>query len=267
VELYRVDHSVQGASPLDIAEVLGERKSIVALTGAGLGQAAGISVFRRPDGSFLSEELEIWLQREYYDAATVPWYEKYWDFHDSIAKARPTQGHLALRAMVEAGVVSHVVTQNVDGLDLRAGTDVSHVSEVHGIDRRLSCPNFAECGFEVSTEDWLREYGRSLPPLCPDDGQILKPDFNLYGEKFARRDIVENAIRGEQVLKAADAILAVGTSLSIQPWRRIVIDKSIEQKPIVVVNPNPTTIDRCAHLMLRGDADDGLTLLREQLVN
>jgi len=250
------------------ADVLRDQESVVALTGAGISLAAGIPIYRAPDGSFLDEDNELWLYRDYFDAATAQWYPKFWELHDTIRAASPTRGHRALSAMVKAGIVDHIVTQNVDGLDLLAGTDKERVSEVHGIERRLSCTNFEECGFEVLTEDWLIEKGKSAPPTCPHDDQPLKPDFNLYGERYARRDVVEDGIRGKRVLEAADALLVVGTSLSIDPWRRIVFDKIEEKKPVVIVNPNPKPVDELARfLILRSTADEGLSLLQEQLVS
>jgi NAD-dependent deacetylase len=249
----------------EVGKVLQERQPIVALTGAGISLAAGIPIYRGADGEYLDKENDTWLWREAYDADPLQWYERFWDLHETIRSAQPTRAHRALNALVEAGVVSKIVTQNVDGLDLMAGTDKSRVHEVHGIERRLSCTDLEECDFVISTEGWLEANDQATLPTCPHDGQPLKPDVNLRHEPGFRTDIAEDGVQGQRALETADAVLVVGTSFNVEPWRRIIQDRHDYGKPVVIVNPNPTTVDKYARFLIRKTADEGLSLLQEQL--
>lgn len=264
-----------GEQQVELSEVsylLHENESWVALTGAGISSSAGIPIYRGPDGRFLDEGTEEWLQRETFDADPAAWYGRFWELHDAIKNAQPTAGHCALAAMVEAGIVSHIVTQNVDALDLRAGTAEERVSEVHGIERMLSCTDVKGCDFIVPTEEWLEGNDVTVLPTCPNDGLVLKPDFNLYGDGDPRYHRIRPYIqkygeRGAQALVDADGILVVGTSLNIAPWNGIVVQKWREVYPVVMVNPNPTRFDAAARFIIRGTADEGLQMLQEQLVD
>jgi NAD-dependent deacetylase len=247
-----------------VVDVLRDVERLAVLSGAGISAAAKIPIYRGPDGEFLDPETEKWLQCETFEADPRAWYEKFWGFHEQIRDAQPTLGHMALKAMAEAGVVSDVVTQNVDALDLRAGTDEENVFEVHGVERQLSCIG---CDATFETEPWLERNGAANPARCERDGGVLKPDFNLYHDQYIRGYVNDNAQRGVLALDEADGLLVVGTSLHIWPWNQMVVDAWRAKKPIVIINPHPTEFDGAARgLVIRATADEGLQMLREELV-
>jgi NAD-dependent deacetylase len=173
VGVFKVIPTMYESDAVEIAEVLRERESVVALTGAGISLAAGVPIYRGADGAYLDKENDTWLWREAYDADPLKWYERFWELHETIKLAQPTLAHRALKALVETGVVSKIVTQNVDGLDLLAGTDKAHVHEVHGIERRLSCTDLEGCDFAIPTDDWLHGHDTDTLPTCPHDGRPL----------------------------------------------------------------------------------------------
>jgi NAD-dependent deacetylase len=257
----------------EAADLLRGAENLVALTGAGISLSAGIPIYRGSDNKYLDEENEWWVWRESFDSQTEKWYKRFWELHSPITSAAPTPGHLALSAMVEAGILSDIVTQNVDGLDLKAGTDEEHVYEVHGTERLLSCTNEDGCETTVLTDEWLQSHEDTLVPTCEKDGQVLKPDVNLYHEpplprhvSKERRRVAQAHPKGEQVMTDADALLVVGTSLNVAPWRQIVIGKFLTDTPVVVVTPEPIHLDKYLRLthILR-TADEGLQLLQEEL--
>jgi NAD-dependent deacetylase len=265
VGVFEVVTALYDSGFAEIGEVLQERESIVALTGAGISLAAGIPIYRGADGTYLDKENDWWLYREAFDDDPQRWYARFWELHETIRAAQPTRAHHALNALVEAGVVSKIVTQNVDGLNLLAGTDKSRVHEVHGIERQLSCTDLEGCDFVISTEDWLRDHDTETLPTCPHDSRLLKPDVNLRREPGFRTSIAEDGIQGQKALETADAVLVVGTSFNVEPWRRIIKDRHDYGKPVVIVDPNSTTVDKYARFLIRKTADEGLSLLQEQL--
>ena len=247
-----------------VVDVLRGTERLTVLSGAGISTAAKIPIYRGPDGKFLDPETEEWLQCESFEADPQAWYEKFWGLHEQIRDARPTLGHMALKAMAEAGVVNDVVTQNVDALDIRAGIDEGHVFEVHGVERQLSCIG---CDASFETEAWLERNGKASPARCERDGGLLKPDFNLYNDKYIRGYINDKGQRGVEALYEADGLLVVGTSLHIWPWNQAVVDAYREKRPIVMVNPHPTKFDGAARFIIRATADEGLQMLQEELAS
>jgi len=173
-----------------IVEVLRESQNTVAFTGAGISKSAGIPTFRDlDDGLWLDRENLQWAHRQTYDADPQDWYVKFWPLYGTMRAAKPTPAHYALRDMVEASVIGTIVTQNIDGLDLLAGTDESHVLEVHGHGRQLSCTDVRGCGYFTRTEDWLLGNDRARLPTCLRDGKPLKPDVLLFDDASVPEDL------------------------------------------------------------------------------
>ncbi|GJP30304.1 hypothetical protein CLOM_g462 [Closterium sp. NIES-68] len=127
VQLSRVTGCTVTASTLTPSRVMG---GLVIHTGAGLSTAAGIPDFRGPKGVWTLQGEGRWEEAA---AAMGRRYEE----------ASPTEGHMAVAALVRAGIVAHVVTQNVDGLHLRSGVPSDRMSELHGSVYRERC---RECG-------------------------------------------------------------------------------------------------------------------------
>ena len=92
----------------EVVDLLRSTERLAVLSGAGISAAAKIPIYRGPDGKFLDPTTEEWLKCEAFEANPQAWYEKFWGFHEQIRDARPTLGHMALKAMTEAGVVSEV---------------------------------------------------------------------------------------------------------------------------------------------------------------
>lgn len=103
------------AKAAEIAALLGDSKQAVLYTGAGLSTSAGISDYRGPQG--------VWTRL---DKGLAP------PDYTPVESIRPTRGHMVVRALVDAGIVKHVVSQNVDGLHLRSGVPRGKLSELHG---------------------------------------------------------------------------------------------------------------------------------------
>ena len=138
----------------ELATLLRERQPCVVLTGAGISTESGIPDFRTPTG--------IWAQYDPTEYATIDAFrrdpEKVWEFYalrlEVLGRAEPNAGHLALAELERRGLVQAIVTQNIDGLHQRAGSE--NVIEVHGSIRTASC---LRCGEQVPLEQAMPRGG------------------------------------------------------------------------------------------------------------
>src|SRR5712691_2815882 len=106
---------------------------------------------------------------------------KVWEFYalrfELLTRAEPNAGHLALAELERRGLVEAVVTQNIDGLHERAGSQA--VIEVHGSIRTATC---LACGERVPLAEVVAALRAAPAPPCPRCGEILKPDVVMFGE-------------------------------------------------------------------------------------
>ena len=160
-----------------LAELIRERQPCVVLTGAGVSTESGIPDFRSPTGIWASYDPMEYASIEAFHNDPV----KVWDFYGRrlhvLTDAEPNAAHLSLARLERDGWVSAVVTQNIDMLHERAGSQT--VIEVHGSIRTSSC---LQCYTRVPLEDVIRMLDGASAPACPTCGSILKPDVVMFGE-------------------------------------------------------------------------------------
>lgn len=200
---------------------------------------------------------------------------------EQFRSARPGAAHRLLAALSPSAFeVTAVITQNVDGLHAAAG---SHpVIDLHGRLDRVRCQG---CDALSSREALHRrmltmnpELSARLPelasdaaqapdgdaevdrtstfryPPCPLCGGVLKPDVVFFGES-ARREVVASAFAA---LEAADALLVLGSSLTVQSGLRFVRAAGRQGKPTLILNDGPTRADPDATVRLHGRLEDVL---------
>jgi NAD-dependent deacetylase len=229
-----------------LADLVRERQPCVVLTGAGISTESGIPDFRSPTG--------IWAQYDPMEYATIAAFRrdpvKVWEFYalrlDALATAQPNAGHLALAELERRGLVRAVVTQNIDGLHQRAGSD--DVIEVHGSIRTATC---LECGAETPL--------RATPPLCPRCGAIMKPGVVMFGELLPPGAME----RAAELARGAGLLLVVGSSLEVYPVAGLPEETLSAGGALAIVNRGPTPYDGRADLKVEAGAGETLaTLLR-----
>jgi NAD-dependent deacetylase len=232
-----------------LAEVIRARQPCVVLTGAGISTESGIPDFRSPSG--------IWAQYDPMEYATIAAFRrdpaKVWEFYslrfETLATAEPNAGHLALAELERAGLVSAIVTQNIDGLHLRAGSQ--EVIEVHGSIRTASC---LQCGERVALDPEA--------PQCPRCDSILKPDVVMFGELLP-----EGAMeRASELARAAASMLVVGSSLEVYPVAGLPEETLASGGALAIVNRGPTPYDRAATVRIDGGAGETLSAVARELL-
>ncbi|MBS0024945.1 Sir2 family NAD-dependent protein deacetylase [Microbacterium paraoxydans] len=263
-----------------VADLLRGRR-IAFLTGAGISTDSGIPAYRGEGARTRSNPMTIQTylgdeaaRRRYWVGGHLGW--------RAFAQASPNPGHLAVAAMESAGHVSGVITQNVDGLHLRAGS--SHVIEVHGTMRRVLCLHcgqvFDRRDIAVQIEElnpWiavpenvaLAPDGDVLPestegfviPTCTVCDGMLKPDVVFFGE-YVPQDRFRAA---ESLLRSSTALVVAGSSLVVNSGVRLVDRARRRGIPLIIVNREATRADAWADATLAAGTSDVLPALLELL--
>jgi NAD-dependent SIR2 family protein deacetylase len=262
-----------------LAVLTGHR--IVALTGAGVSTDSGIPDYRGPDSpprtpmtfqQFVGDEA---FRRHYWARNHVGWRH--------VHRTMPNAGHRALAAMEHRGVVTGVITQNVDLLHEAAGS--RNVIDLHGRYDRVRCLSCGRVisraeladrldalnpGFEATVEDIeiapdadavIEQTNGFVVADCSACGGMLKPDIVYFGETVPR----ERVERAYAMVDAADALLVAGSSLTVQSGLRFVRHAAQTGKPVVVVNRGATRGDKHATVTLDAGTSETLTDLAESL--
>lgn len=211
----------------DCAEMLLSSRRVVALTGAGISTAAGIPDFRGPKGLYVTRQ---------YDPETVfdinafvndprPFYEFSRDFLSVVDSIEPTVTHRFLAKMESAGRLRCVVTQNIDFLHQRAGSEA--VISVHGDYWTSRC---LECGTALDFEEFRQRVHAEVVPNCSICHGLIKPDVVFFGEAVKGMD------RAAAEIMEADLLLVLGSSLTVFPAASL---PDMARCPVVVVNMGP----------------------------
>lgn len=235
-----------------LAELVRERKPCVALTGAGMSTESGIPDFRSARG--------IWAKVDPFEVASIQAFkrdpERVWAFYreriHSLFAAEPNAGHRALAELEQRGVVSAVITQNIDTLHTRAGS--REVVEMHGSIRTAVC---LRCLWSVGLDDVLGQLEQSPIPLCAHCGDVLKPGVTLFGELLPP-GVLE---RATELSRTAGLVLVVGSSLEVWP----VAGLPLEARAFAIVNRGPTALDEQAAVKIDGGAGETLAALAAAL--
>jgi NAD-dependent deacetylase len=241
-----------------LAEMLREAQSAIVLTGAGVSVPSGIPDFRTP-GKGLWEKVNP-MEVAHIDAfRREP--DRFWQYYSSrfasLVDKQPNPAHEAIADLERRGLIRGVVTQNVDRLHRRAGSQ--NVIEVHGSIEWSVCP---ECGGRVALERVL-EILAAHPgaPECTACIAPLKPDVVLFGEMLP-----EDAISDAYALAAeADLIVCVGSSLEVFPVASLPGVTRDGGGRIALVTQGPTPYDGDAAVKLSGDVVEELSAVMAAL--
>ncbi len=210
---------------------------IVFFGGAGVSTESGIPDFRSADGLYNQQYKyppESIVSHSFYKRHTEEFYRFYRD-RMIFPEAKPNAAHLKLAELEEAGKLSCVITQNIDGLHQEAGS--RSVVELHGSVHRNYCE---KCGtfYPLSAVTQCEDV-----PHCTCGGRI-KPDVVLYEEQLKDEDIT----RAVNEISSADMLIIGGTSLAVYPAAGLIA--YFGGKHLVVINRTPTSADGSADLVI-----------------
>nr|WP_307858538.1 Sir2 family NAD-dependent protein deacetylase [Microbacterium flavescens] len=255
-------------------------RRIAVLTGAGVSTDSGIPDYRGKGApvrtpmtaeQFLSSDA---ARRRYWVGSHLGW--------RAFAAAEPNAGHRALAALEQSGVSTGVITQNVDGLHVRAGS--RRVVELHGTMRRVFCTH---CGQVFDRRDLARRVEFDNPwitvpenvPLGPDGdvlpestdgfvipdctvcGGMLKPDVVFFGEYIPAEKFRE----AEQLVQASEGLVIAGSSLVVNSGIRLLERARRRRLPVVIVNRGETRADARATVKIDAGTSEVLRALADAL--
>jgi NAD-dependent deacetylase len=243
----------------DLKSLIDRSKRAVVFTGAGISTESGIPDFRSPGG--------IWSKHRviYFDEfvrsrdARVEAWTRLFAGRDMLKNAQPNAGHRAVAKLVELGKVTHVVTQNVDGLHQAAGVPASKVIEVHGNSTFAKCLSCGQRHEFDDIEPAFKETGE--PPSCVECGGVVKSATISFGQAMPEAEME----RAAEAVLACDLCLAIGSTLVVYPAAGLPIAAKRNGAKFAILNRDPTELDHMADLVV--NAEIGPTLARVVGVN
>ena len=269
-------------APALVALLAGRRVAV--LTGAGISTDSGIPDYRGPD----SPPANPMTIRQF--TSSPEYRRRYWARNHvgwrHMAAAGPNAGHRALAALERAGVVTGVITQNVDLLHTKAGS--RSVINLHGSYARVVCLNCGHAMARAALAEQLEqanpgftERAETLGALavapdadatladtdsfrfvdCPACGGILKPDIVYFGESVAKEVVAQCY----QLIEGSDALLVAGSSLAVFSGYRFVRHAAALALPVAIVNRGATRGDGLATVKVEAGCSPTLTLLADEL--
>lgn len=237
--------------------LLAAAQRVVVLTGAGISTDSGIQDFRGPNGLWTKDpeaEKLATLQHYVSDAAirAKAWRRRVETLSTTY---EPNEGHHALVRLEQRGVLDTLITQNVDGLHLRAGTSRDRLVEIHGTTSDVMC---LDCDDRAPIEKALeRVRAGEDDPACRSCGGILKTATISFGQGLVADDLA----RADAAARRADLMLAVGTTLGVYPIANVVPLAKAHGAPVVIVNGGPTEMDDLADVRIEGSISEVLPAL------
>lgn len=236
------------------AEDILHSEKTIALTGAGISVESGIPAFRGSQGlwekydpeeyahiqAFLSNPDRVWLMLK--------------EMFSLIMMAKPNPAHIGLAELERMGLLSYIVTQNVDGLHQAAGS--RNVIEFHGTHRTLSC---LKCSTRVNGSSFRLE---DLPPRCTRCSSLLKPDVVFFGEPIPW----EAQIMSFKESKSCTAMLIIGTSAVVYPAATIPATAKERGAIVIEINKESTPMtNQISDYLICGSAGEIVPAIVEEV--
>jgi len=255
------------AIPDTILARLRAARRVMALTGAGVSAASGIPTFRAPGAGLWSQYAPsvFATPRGWARDPQLVWG---WYTHRRrlALRAQPNAAHIALAALETRYPTFTLVTQNVDGLHQRAGSQ--QVVELHGSLFRFRCSrDDTPVAWQDPDDDdpiamEALERGETTPvPHCPDCGALIRPDVVWFEEALPEAAYA----RAEEAARDCEVCLVVGTSALVWPAAGLPLIALRRHALLIEINPEPTDLSPRADLAIRLPADMALPQLTRAL--
>jgi NAD-dependent deacetylase len=245
-----MDHQLIRRAAKDILQ----SKKTIAFTGAGISVESGIPDFRGAQGLWQKYDPEEYAYIHAFYANP----DKVWlmlkDMFSLIMAAKPNPAHIGLAELEGMGLLSSVITQNVDSLHQAAGN--KNVIEFHGSHRTLTC-------LKCSTKrDGTSLTINDLPARCPRCSSLLKPDVVFFGEPIPW----EAQVRSSKESESCSAVIVIGTSAVVYPAASIPITAKERGAIVIEINMEPTPLtDQISDYLISGSAGKIIPAIVEEV--
>jgi NAD-dependent deacetylase len=232
--------------PKTLISTLRSAQNVAVLTGSGVSAESGVPTFREA-------QTGLWARYSPEELATPEAFARdprlVWEWYEwrreLVGKATPNPGHEALAELERRITFFTLITQNVDSLHRRAGSQ--NIVELHGNIQRSKC---SREGVVIQP----REDDTRIPPSCPRCEAVLRPDVVWFGEALPVAALPQAC----EVSRDCDLFLSAGTSGIVQPAASLPFEALRSGAVIVEINPNESPLTRHADYALRGRSGEVL---------
>lgn len=235
------------------ADLIDKAQRLVAMTGAGISTPSGIPDFRSPS-SGLWDNVDPLAVASIYAFRQNPqqFYDWIHPLSNLVLDAEPNPAHYALAELERRGKLKAIITQNIDDLHHKAGSQ--NVIELHGHLREVAC---IQCHQVQESKGIFQKFiNDGQAPQCHCGG-ILKPNTVLFGEQLPMQEFVS----AQLAIKEVDLMLIVGSSLEVAPVSDLPALALENGAKLIIINLHPTYLDPKAEVIIRGDVAEALTLI------
>ncbi len=237
-----LDHEIK-----TLRSLLDASAQAVVFTGAGISTESGIPDFRSPGGiwtKFKPIQFDEFMASE---EARREYWRRHFSLRGELGKAEPNRGHRAVTHLVRREKVSHVITQNIDGLHQNAGVPADKVIELHGNATYAEC---LDCGAHHELDHVRAVFeAEEAPPTCDYCGGIVKLATISFGQAMPE----DQMARAEQATLAADLFIVLGSSLVVFPAAGFPMLAKRNGATLVIVNREATDLDEIADVVINGE--------------
>lgn len=242
----------------DAAVLIRKAERAVVLTGAGISTPSGIPDFR-------SEGSGLWSRDEPMEVASLTTFrtapERFFHWFQPLAAqifhAQPNPAHLALAEFEHSGHLCTIITQNIDALHQKAGSQ--NVVELHGTLRTVSCTS---CFQKFEAVPFLAPYIETGKiPRCSSCNGILKPDVILFGEQLPQLAWYE----AQRAARQCDLMVIAGSSLEVLPVARLPMQALDRGAHLIIINNTPTYLNVRADVVIMDDVAATLPVIAKRV--
>ena len=230
-----------------VRRLIAAASRIVGFTGAGISTESGVPDFRSPNGVWARNRTVDFQEFVSSEAGRVEYWRQKAEAWPAMREAEPNAGHRAFVELHRQGRLVALVTQNIERLHQRSGLPAETVLELHGTTTEAEC---LTCGDRITSDEACRriEAGERAP-RCRACGGLLKPATISFGQAMP----LDVMARAQEAADTCDLMLAVGSSLVVEPAASIPRLAKAAGARLVIVNREPTPLDGIADAVVRGE--------------
>lgn len=231
----------------ELTKLIVESKNIIAFTGAGISTESGIPDFRSSSGlysagpfsGFNPEDILTRKMMRINPKLVLSFYK---DRLMKMVDKEPNRAHFALKRLEDTGKLDYIITQNIDNLHKKAGSQ--KVLELHGNGTRFMCS--INCGERYTYEEFVERITKDEKPMCDCGMAPIRPDVVLFDEWLNDR-VFDTAY---WATKKCDLMIVIGSSLIVRPACSLIGEIGDTCK-LVIINKDETPYDKRANLIIR----------------
>lgn len=234
-----------------VAEMIAASKKLVIFTGAGISTESGIPDFRGPDGLWTKVDPNDFTIDRFLSSAetrTKVWY--LFIEGGALLDAAPNRAHLAIAELEKMNKLSSIITQNIDNLHQKAGSNPKKVHELHGNMLWLVC---LDCGARYPVAEMRKKHpSPDHFPVCEKCQGLMKPDVVFFGEMLPQDTLMSAQIESTK----CDLFMVIGSSLVVYPAAYMPVYAKQSGAKIVIINMGDTGQDNIADIFINAPAGD-----------